>query len=308
MDSIEKILNEYGVMIIDGAFATELERRGFAIDDDLWSANALLKRPDLVKAVHLDYLKVGADAVISASYQATITGFMRRGLTREKSVELIQTAVRIAREARDEFWRDNAAANRPRPLVAASVGPYGAFLADGSEYRGDYDLDERGLCDFHRERLGILADARPDIFACETVPCLDEAKALTNLLADYPDFSAWVTFSAKDGMHISNGEKIADCAKWLDDKPQIAAVGINCTAPQYVASLISEIRQNTDKPIIVYPNSGETYDATTKTWHGASVSYADYAKAWREAGASIIGGCCRTSPKDIASVVRILRG
>ncbi len=307
VNPIEKILNKYSVAILDGAFATELEARGFNINDELWSAKALMENPNLVKSVHFDYLKAGADIIISASYQATVEGFMKRGLSHAESVDLIKLSVKLAKESRDEFCVSTNIKNRPKPLVAASIGPYGAFLADGSEYRGDYSINETDLEKFHRERMEILTSTQPDIFACETIPCLIEAKAIVNVLKNHSNFYAWITFSCKDEKHISNGELISDCAKWLENQNQVAAIGVNCTAPQYVESLIKEIRKNTSKPVIVYPNSGETYDAQTKTWKGSTISFADYAKSWYEAGAKIIGGCCRTTPKDIQDIFNLLR-
>ena len=296
MNALKEILSRKPVAILDGALATELEARGFNIDDELWSAKALIEVPELIKAVHSDYLHAGADIITSASYQATVEGFMRRGLSHDEAADLIKLSVRLAKEARADFLSDS-------PLfVAASIGPYGAFLADGSEYRGDYSIGYEQLRDFHCERLSILTSAQPDIFACETIPCLVEVKAIVEELKAYPKFCAWVTFSCKDYRHISNGEFISDCAAWLNGQSQVAAIGVNCTAPKYVESLIKEIRSVTTKPIIVYPNSGEVYNVDSETWQGSPVSFVDYAKTWHEAGARIIGGCCRTTPRTIKSI------
>ena len=305
MNPIEKILSQHGVMILDGAFSTELERRGCDLNDPLWSAKILMENPEVIGLVHRDYYEAGADCATTASYQATIEGFMRRGLSEEQALGLIRLSVDIAKKVRDDFWNsveDKSA--RPFPLVAASVGPYGAFLADGSEYRGDYALDEAALKEFHRLRLKTLIDTRPDVLACETIPCLREALAIARLLEEFPSACAWISFSARDGLHINSGESIAECARALDGFAQVAAIGINCTAPEHVSSLIQEIRKGTGKPILVYPNSGEQYDPTTKTWHGTTAegSYGNSAKVWNEKGASIIGGCCRTSPKDIREI------
>ena len=309
-NAIQSILKEFSLVILDGAFSTELERRGCNINDELWSAKILMEQPDMIGKVHADYFAAGADVAITASYQATIEGFMRRGMTKEEALSLIRLSVDIAKKERDEFWEHSEnRKNRPKPVVAASVGPYGAFLADGSEYRGHYKIDESELRDFHAPRLKALIEAKPDILACETLPCLAEAKAIVAVLQGYPHMSAWISFSAKDEEHISNGEKILDCAAWLDQQDQIAAIGINCTAPQYVKSLIEIIRSQTNKPILVYPNSGEQYDAATKDWHGASAenSFADYTKQWYKAGARAIGGCCRTTPDDIRAIAKWAR-
>ena len=305
MNCLDEILEKYPLVVLDGAFATELEGRGFDIKDELWSAKALHERPDLVKAVHLDYLRAGADVVESASYQATIEGFLRKGLSRERAAELIKLSVRLAKEAREDFLQESpeALAHRPRPLVAASVGPYGAFLADGSEYRGNYDIGEDELADFHAERLKLLAEESPDLMAVETVPCLVEAKAAVKAVRSAEiNIPLWISFSCRDAGSVSDGTPIEECAAWLDKADEVVALGLNCTAPQYVSSLIEKIRANTKKHIVVYPNSGETYDAKTKTWKGASASFVDMAAAWHKAGARLIGGCCRTTPRDIRAI------
>jgi homocysteine S-methyltransferase len=305
MNPIKTILQKQSIAIIDGALATELERRGCDLNDALWSAKVLMEQPELIRQVHLDYFNAGADFAITASYQATVEGFARRGLNKEEALGLMNKSVQIAQSARDEFWLDeNNHISRARPLIAGSVGPYGAFLADGSEYRGDYKLTEDELIDFHRPRVEALIAAGADILACETIPCLIEAQALVKLIAEFPNISAWFCFSAKDDEHICNGEKIADCAAWLDQFPQVAAIGINCTSPLYVPSLIREIKKNTNKPIIVYPNSGEVYDPLTNTWHGETScdAFGLQSKAWYENGATIIGGCCRTTPDHIREI------
>jgi homocysteine S-methyltransferase len=307
MNPIQNILNEFPLMILDGAFATELEKRGCDLNHSLWSAKVLMESPEMIAEVHTDYVKAGADCVITASYQATMEGFMRHGLGRAEALALIGKSVGIAVKARDRFWASCTQRTlRPKPIVAASVGPYGAFLADGSEYRGNYHVSEEDLVAFHFSRMKTLIEAGADILACETIPCMMEARAITRLLQnEFPGHFAWMSFSAKDGKHISNGELMADCAKELESCVQIAAIGINCTAPQHIPSLIQEIKGNCTKPVIVYPNSGESYEAGTKTWGGSHCegSFSSGAQHWFEEGARIIGGCCRTSPEDIRAIV-----
>ncbi|WIM40208.1 homocysteine S-methyltransferase [Paenibacillus sp. PK4536] len=324
MNPIQYILQHFPFMVLDGAMATELERRGADLNNSLWSAQLLLENPEWIADVHREYFEVGADCAITASYQATIEGFVQKGLTEQEAIHLIQQSVQLAVEARDQFWAHYVQKyrteqpiegsadtlqptddyDRPKPIVAASVGPYGAFLADGSEYRGDYDLNEQQLIDFHRPRIQLLIEAGADILACETIPCLVEARAIVKVLEEFPGSYAWISFSAKDGQHISSGESIADCAKWLHAHEQVAAIGVNCTALEYIPSLIEQIATSTDKPIVVYPNSGEQYDPVTKTWHGASCeqNYGQQAQQWYAKGARLIGGCCRTTPNDIAQI------
>ena len=302
MNVIEERLAVQDVIVLDGAFATELEARGFSVNDALWSAKALFERPDLVREVHMDYLRAGADVVTSASYQATVEGFMKRGFSKEEAAALIQKSIQLAQEARDLYLAEREGNGRV-PFVAASVGPYGAYLADGSEYRGDYGIDEDALVAFHAERLALLAEEKPDLLACETLPCLVEARAIVRALREREiRISAWFSFSCRDAAHIGDGMEIAACARWLNTVPEAAAIGLNCTAPQYVEDLIRAIRSETAKPIVVYPNSGEMYDVHERRWYGAAADFGAEARRWYAAGARLIGGCCRTTPREIADI------
>jgi homocysteine S-methyltransferase len=298
----ERFFDQGNVVILDGALATELERRGANLNDALWSARILLEDPDLIRQVHYDYLVAGADVLTTASYQATFEGFARRGLDRDQAAELMRLSVRLALEARDAFWAEPAhRAGRVRPLVAASVGPYGAYLADGSEYRGDYGLGAAELMDFHRPRMAVLAASRADLLACETLPCQVEGEALVALLAEFPGIPAWLSFSCRSNEEVSDGGPFAACAALADQSDQVLAVGVNCTAPRYVEDLLKVARSATQKPLLCYPNSGEAWDPLNNCWIG-STGVTDFhtpAQRWHAAGASLIGGCCRTTPDDI---------
>jgi homocysteine S-methyltransferase len=301
-EPLRSLLDSQGVAILDGGLATELEARGHDLGDDLWSARLLVDEPDSVRRLHLDYLEAGADCIVSASYQASIPGFTRRGLGEDEAVRLLRLSVELARAARDEFWAvAGNRAGRHRPLVAASVGPYGAFLADGSEYRGDYDLDASGLACFHRRRLAILAGSGADLLACETLPSAIEARVLVELLAEIPGCPAWLSFSCRDGERIRDGTPLATIAAEVAASPRAIAVGVNCTAPAHLARLIPAVRRGTAKPIVVYPNSGEHYDAATGRWLPGDCAprLADGAAEWVALGARLVGGCCRTGPGEI---------
>ena len=302
---IASILDLQPALVIDGALATELESRGFDLKDELWSAKILLEQPEAIKQLHYDYFKAGADCAITASYQATIEGFMKRGLNETQAIDLIKKSVRLAIEARDEFWADEAnQAGRAKPFIAASVGPYGAFLADGSEYRGNYGLTEKELIDFHRPRIRALIEAGADLLACETIPSPIEARALSKLLKEFPATTAWFSFSCKDGEHISEGQRFRDVIKEIASNPQIVAVGVNCTSPRFVPSLIREAKQVTNKPILAYPNSGELYNPEKNDWNGdpVSESFGEQAREWYDAGACMVGGCCRSTVEDIQTI------
>jgi homocysteine S-methyltransferase len=304
-------LEHQKAFVLDGGLATAMEARGCDLNDELWSAKVLMEDPELIRAVHLDFLAAGADCIASASYQASLSGFRQRGLSDEEGRDLLVLSVRLATDARDEFWSDEGnREGRQKPLVAASIGPYGAYLADGSEYTGNYGISDQEVYDFHRERWHILAEAGPDLMACETIPGQREAEILIRLLDETPDQWAWISFSCRDERRLSDGGRIWDAVRILDGEPRLAAVGVNCIAPELVTPLLAEVSRETDKPILVYPNSGESYDAGDKRWHStpSATQLEGAALHWVRAGASGVGGCCRVSPDEIAKIRGSLEG
>ncbi len=304
-EPLSRFLERQGFVVLDGGLATELEVRGFDLADDLWSARLLVERPEAIRHLHRDYLEAGADCVVSASYQATVEGFARRGVGPGAAEDLLRLAVDLALAARDDFWsRPAHRQGRLKPLVAASVGPYGAFLADGSEYTGEYGAGEGALVDFHRRRLEILAASGADLLACETIPNGVEARVLARLLDEVAGPPAWLSFCCRDREHLSDGSELARVVEALDGGERIIAFGVNCTAPRHVPGLIARLRGATDKPIAVYPNSGEAWDAVAKRWTDSvtPMDFAAAAVAWHRAGARLIGGCCRTGPRDVRSM------
>ena len=222
------LLEKQGFIILDGALATELESRGADLKHALWSAKILIEKPELIRSVHLEYFRAGADIATTASYQATIPGLVSYGLAEREARSLLQSSVRLAQQAREEFMDHSESSGRFYPLVAASIGPYGAYLADGSEYRGLYGLSRQALIDFHRPRLEALLEAGPDLLALETIPCQIEAEALLELLSEYPEARAWISFSARNGHEISEGQTFTEGATLAGASSQILAVGINC--------------------------------------------------------------------------------
>ena len=308
-DPLQPLLTRKPVVILDGALATELERRGADLKDPLWSAKILLEEPALIRQLHEDYFTAGADVTITASYQATFPGLAVRGLDAEQSAALMRLSVQLATQARTDYCThhaDDPTAQRPL-LVAASVGPYGAYLHDGSEYRGDYGLTVEELMAWHRPRLAVLATSGADLLVCETIPSLAEGEALVRVLAEFPDTAAWLSFSCADGEHVCHGERFADCVAMAAASPQIVAVGVNCTPPRYIESLLQQATTVTQKPLLTYPNSGEHWDAANQCWlPGSGVAdFAAAAQRWHAAGARLIGGCCRTTPADIAALARL---
>ena len=308
LDSFLPLLEQKRVLILDGALATELERRGANLNDPLWSAKVLIEQPEMIRQLHLDYFRAGADITTSATYQATFAGFARRGLYHTQATQLIQLSVQLALEARAIFQGEKNQITETLPLVAASVGPYGAFLANGAEYTGEYGLTIEELKNFHRERMAVLVVSGADLLACETIPSLEEGQALVELLMEFPKARAWLSFSCKDDTHVCHGETMAECATLVNGNPQILAVGVNCTAPEHIESLVRIAKAITDKPIVVYPNRGEGYDPVQKCWlpGSESLSPLETAKRAYAAGARLIGGCCRTTPEDIREITENL--
>ena len=296
-------------MLLDGGLATELEAQGHDIGTTLWSAELLRSNPQAIVRAHRAYLDAGAECIISASYQASRQGFQSLGLTAEEADQLVASAVALAIDARDAFL-----AQHPdlawQPLVAASVGPYGAALHDGSEYRGRYGVSKTDLRAFHESRLHVLDACGADVLACETIPDQEEATVLCELLASATT-PAWISFSCRDARCISDGTPVAEVAAGLRAHPTVLAIGVNCTSPQFVASLIREIRSAApDKAVVVYPNSGERYDAVNNRWLGtvSPLDCAAAAREWVAAGASLVGGCCRMGPGHIAAMRTQLPG
>jgi homocysteine S-methyltransferase len=287
---------ENTALIADGGLATELEARGHDLSDGLWSARLLVEAPQEVTAVHTAFFRAGAMIATTASYQASFDGFADSGISRDDTVRLLRRSVELAKTARVEV---GDAGRR----VAASVGPYGAALADGSEYRGRYGLSVAQLEDWHRPRLEVLADAGADVLALETIPDVDEAEALVNLVRSL-GVPAWLSYTI-DGTRTRAGQPLADAFAVAVGVPEIVAVGVNCCAPDDVLPAIGQARE-TGKPVIVYPNSGERWDSARRAWVGPSRFSARLAVQWAAAGARVIGGCCRVRPADIAELATAL--
>ncbi len=305
------ILEKRQRVLLDGGLATELERHGFSLEDKLWSASILSTSPEAIYQVHADYLAAGADCIISATYQASFEGFAAAGVARTEAARLMLEAVALARRARDSHCVNQGISSGSSlvPLVAASIGPYGAYLANGAEYTGEYNVDADKLRDFHAPRLELLAESGAELLAVETIPSFTETRVLTELLGEMDSACAWVSFSCRDEAHVSDGTPIEHCVELCRDVPAICAVGINCLRPVYATALIKRIRETApEKDIVVYPNLGESYDANTNNWRGVgdNAAFASYALEWYAAGAKLIGGCCRTTPEDIRAIDLLL--
>jgi homocysteine S-methyltransferase len=319
-------LDRGDAIVLDGGLATQLEAQGHDLSDGLWSARLLADEPEAIVAAHLAYFRAGARVATTASYQATFEGFARRGIADDEAARLMRRSVSLAAEARDRFLAEGdhgtsadqtppgSSTITPALFVAASIGPYGAMLADGSEYRGRYGLSVDALRDFHRRRLLTLAATDADVLAVETIPEVEEAIAVASLLDELPGAAAWVAFTCADGARIRSGATIEEAISAVVGTPGVLAVGLNCTAPEHVEEAVSRIRTTTGLPIVAYPNSGEGWDASTRSWTGAASGRVDgtAARRWVAAGVRLVGGCCRVTPGQVAdiagSLVRPARG
>ena len=305
------LLEAQGCVVLDGGLATELERRGADLADPLWSARQLVDGPDLIREVHQAYFAAGADIAVSASYQASVAGFAARGIGFQDAARLMALSVELAKQARERFWNDPGRGTEGRswPLVAASIGPYGASLADGSEYRGNYAISRQELADFHGSRLAAVMTACPDLLAIETIPSAEEATLVLELLGAWPEIRAWVSFTCRDAGRTSEGQPVADAIRSVADHPQVAAVGFNCVPPSLADELLAAAARVTAKPLVIYPNSGERWDAGRRRWVPGEgpFDFGAGARRWAERGARLIGGCCRTGPETIRTIRTSLR-
>jgi homocysteine S-methyltransferase len=293
-------------LLIDGGLSNVLEQQGHDLNHKLWTAKLLDQDPESIIQAHIAYLKSGARSITTSSYQAAVPGLMAAGYDHDTAVALILKSVQLAEAAIERALSEGYVDYKP--LIAASIGPYGAYLADGSEYRGNYCVSDETLREFHLGRIRILDRSNADFFACETIPSYKEARILSEIL-EQSDKPAWISFSCKDEQHINDGTKIEDCSSLFKEHSKVFAIGINCTSPKYVSGLIKLLKSNSGtKKVVVYPNSGEAYSAKSKTWLGISDPelFVEMVEEWIRLGADIIGGCCRIGPDHIRRISEIM--
>lgn len=298
-------ITRQGLFVLDGGLGSELQRRGYDIDSRLWSADLIVNNPAALKEVHRAYLEAGARCITTASYQASLPGLQDLGYSEQQAREIMLKSVTLARDSIDEFIEQHPDLDY-QPLVAASIGPYGAAQADGSEYRGNYGLTAMELSEFHWQRLLWMDESGADCLAVETIPDLLEAQVLAKLLMDLHTPS-WVSFCCADGRHLRDGNLLREAAVAFAEVPGVFALGVNCTAPQFINEAIDELSAvEADRLIVVYPNSGADYDARLKRWTGQETAdeFCQLARLWYERGARMIGGCCRIGPEQIAALAR----
>ena len=317
MGTFKELLEKQDVLILHGALGTELEALGYDISGKLWSAKYLLEEPSIIQDIHETYIAAGADLVTTSSYQATLPGLQEAGLSEAEARAIIAQTVALAKDARDKAWQslsEDEKSKRPYPLISGDVGPYAAYLANASEYTGDYGkISKEGLKDFHRPRIAILLEQGVDLLALETIPNALEAEALVELLAEeFPEAEAYLSFTIQETDRISDGTSLEAMVELVGTSKQILALGINCSSPLLFDAALEKLASLTNKYLVTYPNSGEVYDGQTQTWKPKDVTaknLREHSQAWHEQfQVKILGGCCRTRPNDIKALYQTFRG
>ena len=315
MATFKDYLENKSPLILHGALGTEMEALGYDISGKLWSAKYLIEKPEVIQEIHETYVAAGADLITTSSYQATLPGLMEAGLTEKVAEQIIALTVQLAKNARDKVWTtldETEKAKRPYPLISGDVGPYAAYLANGSEYSGDYgQITIEELKDFHRPRIQILLDQGVDLLALETIPNRLEAQALIELLGEeFPEAEAYLSFTVQEPGTISDGTSLDEIVKLVSQSDQILALGINCSSPLLYDHALA-ILKNAGKALITYPNPGEIYDGRTQTWKPKdkdALTLVEHSKDWyAQFGVKILGGCCRTRPNDIKALYKEFR-
>ena len=285
-------------VILDGGLATQLEAQGADLGSALWSARLLADDPEAIVSAHSAYFAAGAQIATTASYQASLPGFAGIGMGRSEAEGLIRRSVELAQRARSQCGDDQ------QRWIAGSVGPYGAALADGSEYRGDYGVSVAELRVWHRPRIAVLAEAGADLLALETIPCLAEVEALLAEV-DGTGVPCWLSLTCACD-RTRAGEPASEAFAMVRDVAEVVAVGVNCFDPADALGLVRQASAISGGPVVVYPNSGEQWDARARAWAGSASFAAEDVQAWVDAGARLIGGCCRVGPSAIATMSAVI--
>ena len=298
--TFQQWINEQDIVILDGSMSRLLEEQGLEINHRLWTALGLVEQPEAIYQVHKQYFDAGANVAITASYQATVKSFEDVGYSEKQAIAYIERSVTLAKKAKQDSKGGQA------KWIAGSIGPYGAYLSDGSEYTGAYQISDYELKDFHEERIKALIASGVDVLAIETIPRLDELRVILNIIAVI-NFPVWVSISLKDTAHLANGDSLADFQQLVEQDQNVIAYGINCVSPQLVAPVIENLSVAATKPLVAYPNSGAIFDAVTKTWSeeiSVEQVFSTDARCWHQKGAKLISGCCCSTEHDIARLAR----
>ncbi|XP_017069704.2 LOW QUALITY PROTEIN: homocysteine S-methyltransferase 2 [Drosophila eugracilis] len=308
-----------GILVKCGGFSSQLANNVTEkVDGDpLWGSRFDATNPEAVIKTHLDFLRNGADIILTNTYQSSVEGFVKYlGVTKERGVELIQKSVHLAKEAKNQYLKETGSElESTLPLILGSIGPYGAYLHDGSEYSGSYadKISKEQLKEWHRTRIEICLAAGVDGLALETLPCQMEAEAVAEFVLDNcPEAHFWVSFQCKDEKHLASGESFAEAALSIwrlvqsrKAENRLIGIGLNCVNPLDVTPLLTSLTKaaGSDRiPLVVYSNRGEIYDAKLGDWTGTGEEVVKFVPEWLQLGARVVGGCCRVYPTDVLAI------
>ncbi|MDJ0869310.1 MAG: homocysteine S-methyltransferase family protein [Myxococcota bacterium] len=285
-------LRQRAPLVADGATGTELERRGAHTGLPLWSTHALLDAPELVEAIHRDYVLAGAELLTANTFR-TQTRTLARGGAGDRAAELTALAVELARRA---------AAAGPGPIWIAGSMP---TLEDC--YRPDLVPPDDALAREHAEHAGNLAAAGCDLVLVETMNSVREARAATRAARD-TDLPVWVSFVTDAGARLLSGEPLREALDAITPLEPLA-VGVNCLPPRCVAPALPLLAA-TGLPVGVYANLGAPNDETgfTRSDDCSPAELAEAARRWLAAGVRLIGGCCGTTPEHVRALAQLRVG
>ncbi|CAI2635763.1 MULTISPECIES: homocysteine S-methyltransferase [Apilactobacillus] len=290
MNKVNNWINQQDHILIDSSMSTGLEERGLKLNSNLWTAAALESHEDLIVDVHKKYFDAGSSMTTTNTYQASVPGLVKAGYSENQAIALIKKAVELADRGRNESTNPN-----PKWLLGG-VGPYGAFLANGSEYTGDYSLTDEEYIAFHEGRIKAMVEAGIDVLILETLPNINELKAITEYTKQF-DIPVIVAASLRDKSHLADGSSLIEVASFLESQEHVIAYGLNCTKPQLVTPALKVLKQShpTHKPFIAFPNSGATYNPEIKEWNHDDLSFEEFDELiaqWFNLDLKFVGGCC----------------
>ena len=280
------------IKLLDGSLSYPLEKKGYNLNKKLWTGDALINKPNAIKKVHKDYLDAGADFISTSTYQMSYKVLKEMGYDINDIKGIFKRSVNLVEQAIAET-------NTKREIkIVGSYGPYGASLADGSEFTGKYNTSDKIIMDYHQENMNIIKDLDIDIILYETIPCLREIEILSKLVEEY-EKEVWVSFTCNKDLEFRDGSSIIKACKILSSKKNISTIGMNCFSPLLAKEALKKLKENSSKKILIYPNSGEIYNNKDKDWYGENFFDYSMIKKWLALSPDIIGGCCRVGPDEI---------
>jgi homocysteine S-methyltransferase len=283
------------IKLLDGSLSYPLEKQGYNLNKKLWTGDALINDPNVIKKVHKDYLIAGVDFISTSTYQISYNVLEAMDYSLNEIKDVFKRSVNLVEQAIQET-------NIKREIkIVGSYGPYGASLSNGSEYTGKYDTSDNIIMDYHIKNMNIIKELDIDIILYETIPCLREIEILSKLVEEYKK-EVWVSFTCNKDLEFRDGSSIIKACKILSSIEVISTIGINCFSPLLAEKAIKKLKDNSNKKILIYPNSGEIYNNKDKDWYGEKYFDRSMIKKWLALSPDIIGGCCRVGFEDIKNM------